>query len=268
MKSLIPIIACLIASTAIAADKYVPSPLRYELLTERIDEHDQQICDLDERLRSLEQELQRGLSSGKAIPERAQEAANETVVRIVIDGSKTPSASTTVGPTAQRDFDGAVIVPGSIRTVSTASAPRTVTARTATGRRLKTTDELKRDIARNRTDRVYATIKPNTRAWAITHLVNDHGYSRSQVGSLSFADAWMLHNLAHGPKISPYTSGSTTLVAQKVETFVPTPRKPAPTPAPPQTFHSGCPNGRCPIAGNANAGGWYLGKNLKKWRSK
>lgn len=99
--------------------------------------------------------------------------------------------------------------------------------------RLKTTSELRSEIARNRTSRTYATISPATLSWAQRHL-QDHGYTSSQVAGLSYSDAWMLHNIAHSTnKISPYRRG--------------------PMPMPVRSFQSGCPGGQCPTAAPASS---------------
>lgn len=252
---LIAVIASMCLGSAFAADDaYKHAPL--QLLNAKIAEHDQQICDLDERLNKIEAAI------------TAKEAERDEATAVV-----TPE---TPAPVTRYDYDGVVIVPGSERTVERTAvvayaAPRQLTpVRTvarAVGRRLRTTAELSRVIRSNRTNRVYATISPDTRAWAITHLVNDHGYRRSQVGGLNYADAWMLHNLAHRTslRISEYTSGAVgaAFASQPADFFTPTPTggSPAPTPT---GGGGGCPGGRCPTSGGlrASSGGWYPGKLL------
>lgn len=52
MRSLLLLLACVIAAPSFAADKYQPAPL--QLLTERVDEHDQRLAEIDQRVAALE----------------------------------------------------------------------------------------------------------------------------------------------------------------------------------------------------------------------
>jgi hypothetical protein len=211
------------ASALRAADTYQHPPL--QLLEDRVDEHDQQICELDTRLDRIEKLLE--YKAGAAVPTRSQPAPK----------------------------------PSEVVTKVTPAAPAK-----ANVRRLKTTSELRSEIARNRASRTYATISPATLSWARRHL-QDHGYTASQVAGLNYSEAWQLHNLAHSPrKISPYASGASRSVAKRVDVFVPTPRTPTnnPTPQPRYTGGGGCPGGRCPTArsSSSRSSGWYPGKLL------
>lgn len=265
----------LLCGPALAVEKYTPAPLQVELLSERIDEHDQQICDLDERVRKLESNI------AAAHAAKASDA-NETVVRIIIDGhpddtAKALVADASTGPRVTQTVAGAG-VPTKSRPVKTAAAVAKATPSAPvafnTARR-KTPGELQRDLRAKWTSRVYADISPRTSEWARHHLIqggSDHRYTytASQLVGLSTNELWMLHNLAHSSAaIPPTTTGNssavTDAITEPVDVFVPTPSNNPPTsprtPTPiPRT--NGCPGGRCPTAGSSRVSGWYPGKLL------
>ena len=256
MRALVAFILCVLAVPAFAADTYVPEPLK--LLTERVKEHDQQICDLDERVAAIESKLDEALAA-KPEPDKVDSVA-----------------------VVKRDYDGAIIVPGSERIVERTVSParvvypsvttstrvvrgplRTVSRSTSTttGRRLKTTAELSRDIAARRTGRIYGRMARGQDRLVYQHLVSEHGYTSSQVNGLSLSDALELHNLAHGPRISAYTTGGVAVVAPGIDVFVPTPRTPTQPRTPPPNYGGNCANGQCARRSTSTAGsGWFPGK--------
>lgn len=230
--------ALLLATTATAADTYQPSPLN--LLEARVDEHDQQICDLDERLKKLETNTQ-----------AAVETKDQTVtVRVVVD-KPPPLLVATSAPLPKAK---PVVV----------SKPTTVArsvVRTTTRRR--TTSELQSAIAAAWTSRVYGRMAAGQERLVYRHLTTTHGYTPSQVNGLPLDYALMLHNLAHGPKVSPYTKSATV---QAADFFQPTPRTPVPSPPTASPVpRNNCANGRCFRSTSrtvTRTGGWYPGKLL------
>lgn len=256
----------MLALPAIAVEKYTPAPLQVELLSERIDEHEQQICDLDQRVRKLESDIATS-HAAKAT------AGNETVVRIIVDdGAKAVVADASAGPVVEHAAAGAG-VPTKPRPVSTAVTVAKVTppAPVASKSRRKTPSELRRDLRSRWTSRIYADISPRTSEWATHHLVQggpDHRYTytASQLAGLSTDELWMLHNLAHSSSAIPsHTVGvSSAAIVEPVDEFVPTPRSgPAPRTPTPVPRTGGCPGGRCPTSGSSRVtGGWYPGKLL------
>lgn len=156
-------------------------------------------------------------------------------------------------------------------------------------RRLKTTSELAADIAAARSQPgyfvgKYGRMARGSEGQVYAHLVATHGYTSGQVRGLSLRDATVLHDLAHGPRISAYTKPSGTLVrrvsrqvsqpvAEPVQIFNPTPNngnRPAPPPPQPGPRYNNCPNGRCPLVGASRgsasrASRWRPGKLLFGW---
>lgn len=121
----------------------------------------------------------------------------------------------------------------------------------ATGPQWKSTAQLQADIAANWTNHVYAVMG---RGSVYAHLTGEHGYSPQQVNGLSVRDADMLHNLAHGPKISPYTTGTAAAVMQPYAGQVmqsriidgPFRHVEQVQSQPLMQQQSGCPDGQCP----------------------
>jgi hypothetical protein len=248
---------------AIAASAAIPSladdikPLRLDLLVEQVKENANLICDLDEKTRSIEERLAK-LEAKPAVAKPGKE------------------------PAVERDYDGAVIVPGSVREVQRSTVvgiqrPATVSvvqlaakpvggpvARTfqRIGQRLKTLGEMRAAIRARRTNQVYAVMARGQERLVWSHLVSEHGYRQSQVQGLTLSEALALHNLAHRPtlKISAYAV-TTTVQATTVA-------RPVKIQATYQTSPGlNCANGQCQRAGTASrSSGWYLGKNLFRAR--
>lgn len=244
-----------------AADTYTPAPL--QLLTQRIDEHDQQICDLDQRIRDLEE----------SVTAKEKELAAAAAI--------TPATPATPAP--QYDFDGAVIVPGSksitektVLAMAQRTPARTV-ARAAV-RRLRTRAEISAAIRAAWTGRVYARMARGQNHLVYQHLTGQHGYTSAQVVGLPLSEALMLHNLAHGPRVSEYTSttyvsasansncpnGQCPTAVQRVDVFVPTPTggNGGGGNYVPPSGGGNCPNGQCARRGSAASSRWYPGKLL------
>ena len=246
MKPTLFLIAALVAAPSIAGDTYTPAPL--QLLTERVNEHDQQICDLGERIDEIEAQLAEKSTT-----------ANEAIVRVVVEREQAAAKVAARAPSVT----ATKTVSGPIRTVS-----RSVTQPASS--RLKTASELRREIASRRTSRTYATISPRSVSWATLHLTTsapDHTYvyQRSQLAGLSLSELEMLHNINHSRNlaISPYASGTQAVrSAAPMPAFTPTVM---PTYSPPTM--GGCPNGQCPTSPSRSTtttrtNTWYPGKLL------
>ncbi|QDV86940.1 hypothetical protein [Planctomycetes bacterium TBK1r] len=262
------VVLLLLTLPSVAADTYTPAPL--QLLTERVNEHDQQICDLDTRVKILEApkscdppkddpnakrifQLQQRIEELESIQTEAKgiqsaigdnekgagenQSPGETVVRIIIDQQSTRAEQ------------------GNIKVVSPAKVEHVVSDGNASvskpvvsfGRRLKTPDELKREIKARYDGNLYADMSPKTPSWAKLHLTtpeDDHRYvyQRSQLEGLNWNWLWNLHNLNHSSlAINPYTSAP---AAARVS--------PSATASLKLSFDGEasdeyCPDGQCPI---------------------
>lgn len=252
--------------TARAAEKYTPAPLQWRLLEGRVDankkaitEQTEQICDLDTRVKDLEEKL----ASKSTVDPAVKPEPKEIVVKVVVEQAKPTTAI--VEPVARpvTKTQRVVVSAPVITTQRVVSSP----VKTSTSRRLKSTSELRSEVLSKWTKIVYATVEPNTESWIKRHL-SDHGFSQSQVAGLTKNEAWMLHNLAHDNRISPYTAGavvSAPVVGSPsiITPIDPTPRTPTFTPPsspPPTNYNGGCPNGRCPTSRSTTR--WYPGKLL------
>ena len=93
----------------------------------------------------------------------------------------------------------------------------------------------------------FADVQP--RSAAKSHLINDHGFTASQVNGLSQNESLILHDYAHGGIIKPYRTG----YAMRSEPSQMSPpvatrfyNAPVALPSQPQAaFGSGCANGQC-----------------------
>lgn len=234
---LICLMLVLLASVASAQDRFSPLPL--QLIEERLSDHDRQIEDINARLDFLEETRPKSVDQPKP-----QE------VRIVIEHTQ---------PKTLVSEPLVVKKPTVVRRATTTP----VVARSAASR-WKSAAEIKQAIQTNRTSRVYGRMARGAEGQVWNHLIREHGYAPSQVNGLTIDDALMLHNLAHGPKISPYASTVTTsAVAMPVDVFIPTPNPKPPTMwSPPVNVGGNCANGQCARQSSGGGSRWYFGKLL------
>lgn len=92
----------------------------------------------------------------------------------------------------------------------------------------------------------YADVQP--RSLAKSHLMNDHGFSSSQVSGLSQNEALILHDYAHGGIIKPYRTGAAMRTEPAyVQQPVAQPRyfQPSAAVQVQAGYGGGCANGQC-----------------------
>lgn len=255
MRFLHLIVAAAISlSAAVKAEDTVHYPSPLQTYDERFAEHDERITELEDRVLDLE----------GARSERPRDVRVQLVITKEGEVERAKEPKTDSGGT-------------NTTVVSTSRVVSRPAARPANNvRRLKSSSQLRAEIAQRRTSRVEVGIRPKTMRAVTQHLLSgapDHRYryQGSQLSGLSFSELEMLHSLNHGSRaINPYTSGSaarlvTQPAAQPVEIFTPTPRTPR-SPGPPTYTPpcggGGCPNGRCPLQRSTSQTRWYPGKLL------
>lgn len=239
----------LIASPVLGGDSLSLLNAPLNILTERVDKLDQQVCDLDERIRQLELDREGAVLENAPSPVQASAVQSPVPVPVAVQSY---------------DYDGALIVPGSTRIIERVNTVAVVQPKPMiapvrnTIRRLRTRAELQRAISAARTNVVYGRMARGQQSRVWYHLTASHGYTSAQVAGLSLSDALMLHNLAHGPKISAWTTGAptTSVVTQSVT---------APSLPVQAVSTTNCANGQCFRSSSSNSSTrsrWYLGRRL------